>query len=107
MDDERMTRTRELSIAVSCLREFRDNLSSTIRAWDNFESNYINLFEAPKFPKLQDLWLAYIVQIRVSVFRLKDLQALMSQKLDRFNSMRDGVSAYTHLPPFLARTSRA
>jgi hypothetical protein len=34
----------------------------------------------------------------VSVFQLKDLHALMSQKLDKFNSMRDGVSHGA--PPF-------
>lgn len=78
-------------MAVSCLREFRDGLRGTIRAWDNFEANYISLFEVPRFPNMQDLWLSYIVQTRASVFQLNDLEALMSQKLDRFNSMRDGV----------------
>ncbi|KIW63806.1 hypothetical protein PV04_08778 [Phialophora macrospora] len=91
LDDEKLTKTRELTLAVSCLREFRDILSGSIRAWDNFESNYIRLFETPRVPKLHDFLQEYIVQIRVSVFQLKDLHALMSQKLDKFNSMRDGL----------------
>ena len=88
-----MTRTKELTLTVSTLRRFRDSLSRTVVAWDGFEERGIDIFETTGSDAFRQRWEGYLEDIRRDFAELKSLQTLLTQKLEHFNGMRDGVSS--------------
>ncbi|KAF2467473.1 uncharacterized protein BDR25DRAFT_344857 [Lindgomyces ingoldianus] len=89
-DDPMLTRTSELTEAESTIRLFRDQLISTIRAWDEYYDSYGSLYEVESVI-LYNWWQKYLGSIRESVSELRVLHELMAQKLELFKSMRDGL----------------
>jgi hypothetical protein len=90
-DDPDLRRTEKLTLIVSTLRRFRDTLSRTIDAWKNFESGDLKFFDITGSEEYQQQWYTIISDIQQQVAQLKSLHSLMAQKLELFNSMRDGV----------------
>jgi hypothetical protein len=72
------------------IRLFRDRLSSTIRAWEDFNSNKGSLFVVES-TRLFAWWQKDLSTITECISDLREKQELMAEKLDRFRSMRDGV----------------
>lgn len=91
-DEKDLTHTKDLTEAVSALRRFRDCLDRVIGAWTKFEADDVRFFEVNGTADYHDRWANYLHDIRGHVFELESFQTLLSQKLDVFNSMRDGVS---------------
>jgi hypothetical protein len=85
-----LTRTLELTEAESTIRLFRDQLISTIRAWNEYYDSYGSLYEVESV-RLYNWWQKYLGSIRESISELRVLHELMAQKLELFKSMRDGV----------------
>ena len=85
-----LTRTTELTAAVVTLRQFTNLLAGTIKTCKNFQSGYISLFDVGSV-KLMDWWQGYITSFGDSILELETLHMIMSQKLELFNSMLDGV----------------
>lgn len=92
VDDRFLSKTKQLTWAVSTLQRFRDSLARTIVAWDNFASGEIDCFNVNSGPALQDLWQGYLAEIRGYVSELRSLQLMLTQKLELFKEMKNGVS---------------
>lgn len=95
-DDAILTRTTELTAAVATLRQFTNLLASTIKTCKNFQSDYISLFDVGSV-KLMDWWQGYITSFGDSILELETLHMIMSQKLELFNSMPDGLASTSTL----------
>ncbi|KAF2137333.1 uncharacterized protein K452DRAFT_236025, partial [Aplosporella prunicola CBS 121167] len=91
VDDTSLTRTKQLMLAVSSIRRFRDSLARTISAWDTFGQQKILHLETTGSHALRQKWEEYIESVRSNISELKSLHLILSQKLDLFNSMRDGL----------------
>ncbi|KAF2088867.1 hypothetical protein K490DRAFT_38141, partial [Saccharata proteae CBS 121410] len=92
LHDPDLTHTEKLTTAVSTIRRFRDSLVKTIEAWDSFYGTNLGLFSVDASQELQERWQADVLEIRACVAELNALRIVMAQRLDLFNSMRDGVS---------------
>jgi hypothetical protein len=77
---------------VSTLRRFSNVLSRTINAWENFELTQIYLLSTTGSDALQQSWEGRISDIRNHMSELRSMLTLVTQKLDLFNEMRNGVS---------------
>lgn len=92
IDDDDLTHTNNLTLAVSAIRRFRDAISSTIDAWDVFEKGQIEYLQTTGSDSLRLRWEVYVAAARGNASELKSLRELLANKLELFNSMRDGVS---------------
>ena len=92
VDDRFLSKTKQLTWAVSTLQHFRDNLARTLVAWDNFVLKGIDYFDMRTGDALQDLWQGYISEISGYISDLRSLHLVLTQKLDLFKEMKDGVS---------------
>ncbi|OCK86435.1 hypothetical protein K432DRAFT_284700 [Lepidopterella palustris CBS 459.81] len=90
-DDLRLSRTKELTLAVSTLRRFRDSLSRTVDAWSIFEQRDIQTFHVTINDAFRQRCEGHLANVRGNISELQSLQTLISQKLELFNSMRDGL----------------
>jgi hypothetical protein len=93
-DDGNLSHTRDLTLAVATLRHFRDSLTTTIAAWDDFERSGIAAFDLQGCEGLRPRWDGYLSDIHSSISDLRTLQLLLAQRLELFNGMRDGVSLH-------------
>lgn len=93
--DEDLSHTQELTLTVSTLRRFRNTISMTIEAWEILEQRDITTFEPIGFNL--PTWQERIGEVREYVDTLKSYQTLLTQRLDSFNNMRDGVSNIIYL----------
>jgi hypothetical protein len=91
LDDEKLSRTKKLTITVSTIRRFRDSLTRTIQAWDNFDRENVQMFGLVGLEALRPRWEGYLSQTRENIAELRSYRELLRQKLELFNSMRDGV----------------
>lgn len=77
---------------MSTIRRFRDSLARTINAWDSFEAGEIGYLDIHNIPELSEHWdTSYFANIRSDISELRYLHLLLSQKLELFNSLRDGL----------------
>lgn len=106
LDDAMLTRTTELTAAVATLRQFTNLLASTIKTCKNFQSDYISLFDVGSV-KLMDWWQGYITSFGDSILELEMLHMIMSQKLELFNSMLDGLVSASSLSESTQATRQA
>ena len=61
-------------------------------AWDNFASSGMGYFYVHSGGELQELWTGYITEITSRVSNLKSLHLVLTQKLELFENMKNGVS---------------
>lgn len=90
-DTRDLLHTRNLFLAVTSLRKFRDCLTSTIDAWNDFEKNGIQVFGLQGTDGLRPKWDEYHSGIRGHVSEMRTMRLLVAQRLEQFNEMRDGV----------------
>lgn len=90
-DDSDLTKTTELTHTVSTLRRFRDGISRTIKELETFENIHVAAFDTTGSDAFRQSWQEYIADIRQSTAEMKSMQILLAQKLELFNTIRDGV----------------
>ena len=90
--DEDLSHTKKLTLTVSTIRRFRNALDKTIGAWDNFERNEILIFNPVGWEALQPRWNGFLTMTRKEIDELRAYHALLDQKLELFNNMKDSVS---------------
>jgi hypothetical protein len=83
----------ELTLAISTLRRFLESMSRIVRAWETFERRDLRVFGVNGSSKLRKRWQEHVDKVSGHVFELGSLQMIVAQKLELFNSMRDGVSS--------------
>ncbi|KAL9079867.1 MAG: hypothetical protein Q9157_001269 [Trypethelium eluteriae] len=93
VDDRFLSKTKQLTWAVSTLQHFRDSLARTLVAWDNFASAELDQFNLGSGEALQSLWWGYIAEIRGHISSLRSLQLVLTQNLELFKEMKNGVSS--------------
>lgn len=60
--------------------------------WDVYEKREVRVFDLVGFDDLQPRWEGMLAEIRSNLDYLRSYHILLSQKLELFNSIRDGVS---------------
>ena len=63
-----------------------------IDTWDAYEKRGIEVFDLVGFDDLRHRWDDLVARIRSNVDELRSYHVLLSQKLELFNGMSDGVS---------------
>jgi len=91
-DNEELTHTKDLTLAGTTLRHFRDSLAATLVAWEDFERDGIQALTLQGCEGLRPKWDEYLSDIRGNISDLRNLRLLLSQRLEFFNTLRDGVS---------------
>lgn len=71
IDDEQLTRTKQLILTISTLRRLRDSIARTVRAWDDFEKDDIKAFELYGLDALRQRWQRYLSNIRAHIAELR------------------------------------
>lgn len=90
-DISELTHTKQLTPAIAALRRFRDNLATTLSAWDDFERNGMDAFGLQACDGLRPRWDGLTSEIRSHISELRAMHLLLAQRLEFFNSMRDSV----------------
>ena len=83
-------------MAVDTLMRFRDALAKSIAAWNSFQLGGISCFELQDRTPLQLDWDELIAATRGSVTEMESMHLHLTQKLERFQSMRSAVSRLKH-----------
>ncbi|KAF2234442.1 hypothetical protein EV356DRAFT_466610 [Viridothelium virens] len=104
VDDRFLSKTKQLTWAVSTLQHFRDSLARTLVAWDNFASAELDQFNLGSGEALQSLWWGYIAEIRGHISSLRSLQLVLTQKLELFKEMKNGLTNASSLRESAAAT---
>jgi hypothetical protein len=91
LDDSELTKTKELTQAVSALRRFRDTISRTINELDLFERTQMKTFDTIGSDGFRQSWEEYLADIRHSKTEMMSMQLLLIQKFELFNSLLAGV----------------
>lgn len=104
-DTPDLSHTRNLLLAVTTLRQFRDCLTGTITAWQAFEDTNIGVFGLQGCEGLRPRWDEYLSNIHAHVSEMKIMQLLVSQRLELFNDLRDAVIIICTLSSILKLTS--
>jgi len=71
-------------------------LAKTVEAWDSFERNEILIFNPIGWEALQPRWNGLLTLTRKAIDELRAFHALLEQKLELFNNMKDSVSLSDH-----------
>jgi hypothetical protein len=91
LDDEKLSRTKELTRTVLALQEFHDCYVRTIQAWERFEREDIQVFDLVGFDGLTSRWKRYISKIRGHIEDLRECTGRLEQHLVVFNGLKAGV----------------
>lgn len=97
LDDEKLSRTEELTRTVLTLQRFHDCYTRTIQAWEAFDQEEIQAFEVGGSDVLRSKWQAYILKIKGEIAKLRSCTVRLHQHLVLFDGMKAGVSViYTY-----------
>lgn len=93
LDDEKLSRTEELTRTVLTLQRFYDCYTRTIQAWEAFEQDEIHVFEIRGSEALRSLWKGHISKIKAEISKLRSCTVRLHQHLVLFDGMKAGVSS--------------
>lgn len=92
LDDENLTRMKELKVTISTIRTIRDRITRTVRSWNDFEAQHIKLFELGSSDPRRPGWNGYLSGIRGHIRELQAYETILTQKLELFYGMSHSVS---------------
>lgn len=90
-DDESLTRTKSYTRAVFILRQFHDMLNLTLDTFEDFIDGELGYFET-NIETLDKFWSRYLESISDDLASLRYWQRMLSQKIQTFDRMKDGVT---------------
>jgi hypothetical protein len=64
LDNEKLSRTKELTHAVFTIQRFHNCYTRTIQAWEVFERDEIQAFDLQGFDALRDRWKRHLLAIK-------------------------------------------
>jgi hypothetical protein len=97
LDDEKLSRTKELTHTVSTIQRFHDCYTRTIQAWEVFERDEIQAFDLQGFDALRDRWRRHLLAINGQIANLRSCTIRLHQHLVLFDGMKAGVSVLIHM----------
>lgn len=92
VDDNKFTRTKEYTRIVQLLRLLHNSLVKLLDSWGSFQSGEIRYFRAAEDKNLDRRWKFHIASIEENVTELRFLRRSLQQRIEMFDSMRNGVS---------------
>ena len=97
LDDEKLSRTKELTRTVFTIQRFHDCYTRTIQAWEVFEREEIQAFDLQGFDSLRSRWKRHLLVINGQIANLRSCTIRLHQHLVLFDGMKAGVSVMIHL----------
>ncbi|KAH8702860.1 hypothetical protein GQ44DRAFT_631161, partial [Phaeosphaeriaceae sp. PMI808] len=91
LDDEKLSRTEELTRTVFTLQRFHDCYSRTIQAWEVFEREEIQAFDLQGSDALRSRWKRHLSKIKGQIANLRSCTIRLHQHLVLFDGMKAGV----------------
>jgi len=91
LDDEKLSRTEELTRTVFTLQRFHDCYTRTIQAWEVFEREEIQAFDLQGFDALRSRWKRHLSKIKGQIANLRSCTIRLHQHFVLFDGMKAGV----------------
>lgn len=91
-DDTDFSRTRGYTATIDLLRLQHNALTKVIESWEHFEGGELQYFLGNEHDVLRQIWDGYLADVEKSFNELRTLRTILRQKIETFDSMRNGVS---------------
>jgi hypothetical protein len=94
-DDVNFSRTHGYISIIELLRILQNALIRTIEAWERFENGEMEYFYSETHSTLKELWDKHFADIENAANELRSLRTILKQKIETFDSLRNGVCPST------------
>ena len=95
VDDERLSRTKDYTQTIELLRLLHNSLVKIFESWEAFENGELQYFDARGQEILRSLWDSYLANIEKDMTELRFLRRVLQQRIEMFDTMRNGASLST------------